>query len=1296
MKRSRRMLAPAIFGVAAIALVMTLGAGSAGAKKDGRPVDRVVLFSSDGMRPDLMEKYAKAGYMPTYRKLMKHGVTGDNGMVQAFPPNTGVGWYTMATGTYPSEHGSTNNTFFRSGDTFSNRTSFSGAGVLQADTIANAAERAGKKVAQIDWVGGAAANIDGPTVDFTNFYSNRGVLVGQVDTVEQQGSAFFGVTYQIATVVPAVGWTGVPLGDPAATPKETTWTINSTFAAQNPNRTYNVYFYDSVNGGGVNYDHAIVSPVGKTGASPSLDLEVGDFLPLRLTGANGLIGARAGQTVGHYIKLISLAPDASNFKLYDTSLARAIAKCGTVCNSLPAGGAGEDRLEKYIADNLLPWAAADFAPEEAGVVDEDTYIQQGRDLERAYSLQVINFILHDLQPNTDLAMVGYPFTDEVSHQFMGLVTPTDPDGSPNPCYDATPRFDDTECTPNTAHRVAIREGYIRSAYQDADEKLAITRELMGGNPTTFAGSDHGFAPQRYAVNATEVLNNATVHNTATNTEVSLHASNGSASNCAAAVTDLTKACWAGGTIQIYVNTTLPAGITYAAVRAAITSAFDNLTDPAKPTRPVISRIMQKEELRNVDGSDSLHPNRSGDVVVVTAPPYQSDAGTTDKEIFLSHFFGQHGYLPNLVDLKHNINMHATFVAGGPGFKHKKNVKGLRAIDIAPTLAFLMNIPGPQNARGRILYDILENTEDLTEVTILDISDYHGQLIPLSESADTLGPSFNIGGSAFLKKWFDIYEAEAALNKRDKGAPNVIEMAAGDSVGATPPISNFFGDVPTIEVMNMMGIDIDGLGNHNFDKGAAYMQHRLIDGEGAGGVPAQYPFVSANVVDASGNTPPEWSPSHVFTFEHGVKLGFVGFTNDDAPTLVAPGAFDPFVTPLPNSTAAVNAVAAKLSKNVDGIVAMGHLGATAGTLTDPTGPLVDLADHVTNVDAVIGDHTDQQVLTTGSNGVLTTENRSKGIRFTRVRLVIGPGKQGIVYKTADFHKPWDIGITPDTAIQAKIDFLNGLLAPIFNTEVGKSTVVIPRSDVCGPFFVPARVDGRACESLIGDLTTDAIRTKYGTDFALTNSGGLRADLTCPVGATDPNSGDFCPPAEYPIPDASGHYPITRGQVLGVLPFGNVAATLTINGAELKDYLETAVSSLPANGNGRFGQVSGLCFTFDIQAAPIGFTAAPTAIPGTGHRVLSAVRQAADGTCTGAAIDLTSGSTYKLATNDFTASGGDGYQNFKDRMTTQGILDQDLADYIAAQPGHLVSPAIQHRIHCTDSDPGTAPACPVNSP
>ena len=49
-----------------------------------------------------------------------------------------------------------------------------------------------------------------------------------------------------------------------------------------------------------------------------------------------------------------------------------------------------------------------------------------------------------------------------------------------------------------------------------------------------------------------------------------------------------------------------------------------------------------------------------------------------------------------------------------------------------------------------------------------------------------------------------------------------------------------------------------------------------------------------------------------------------------------------------------------------------------------------------------------------------------------------------------------------------------------------------------------------------------------------------------------------------------------------------------------------------------------------------------------------------------------------------------------MTTQDILDQDLADYLAVAPGGVISPAIQHRIHCTDSNPGGGVACPVGSP
>lgn len=1203
---------------------------------------KAIFFASDGMRPDLMEHYVADGAMPAYAALIAAGQRGDNGLVQAFPPNTGVGWYTLATGTYPGEHGSTNNTYFRSGESnFNNRTSFSALGTLQADTLAAAAERAGKKVAQIDWVGGANAGVSGPTVDFVNFFSTRGVLAAPLNPSEQAGAAAFGISYQVAGFAPVSGWLNVPPGDPAAPSQQTSLLVATTFGAQNPSRSYDIYIYDSVVDGTAMYDHALLvrSGAAKDGNQASVDLAVGDFKEIKLTGADGLIGARAGQTAGFYTKLITLAPDLSSFKLYFTSVERVIATCSTAaCMALPGGN-----LENYLANNMPTYISADFAPLEARIIDEDTYVQQGRDLQKAASNEYLRFILGTLQPDTDLAFVGYPVTDEFSHQFMGLITPTDIDGNPNPYYD------DLEGNGTPDNRTDIREGYIRSAYQGADEKLTLAQSFLPG-ATVFAASDHGFAPQWYAVNAAKVLSDASL-------QTPEQPSNCRAATGAAAV-NMAKACWAGGTAQIYVNTTLPAGTANAQVRTQIVNAFQNLTDSDHPGAQVVERVLLKEELRNVDGSDSLNPNRSGDVVVVLRPPYQFDAATPGQTIAFSQFFGQHGYMPELVDLPHNVNMHATFVAAGPGIAQSDiPLAGVRAIDLAPTLAFLLDIPGPQNARGRILYELTQNPGRYKEITVLNISDYHGQLVPLTEAADNLAApatnqSFAIGGAAFLKSWFDLYRAEAGGGS--------LTIAGGDSVGATPPISAFFGDTPTIEIMNMMGFDLDGLGNHNFDKGQAYLRNTLIH-------LASFPYISSNIIDANGKTPAEWKPSVVFDTFDGGKVGFVGFTNEDAPTLVFPGSFDPFhvASRLPIVQDEINRLR---NKGVKTIIVIGHDGATDGTLTNPTGPLIDLADQLTGVDALIGDHTNFQVMTTRPNGLLVTENLSKGVRFTRVRLVLDTKQKAVVYKTADFHKPWDIGMTPDPAIQARINDLNTQLTPILGTVIGSSNVEVLRSDACG------RADGRLCESLVGDTVTDAMRKVYssiGVEFAITNSGGLRDRLTCPQAG---GGTGFCP-AFTPPP-----YLITRGQILAVLPFGNVVVTLQLNGAELKTMLENGVSFMPA-AQGRFPQVSGLCFSYNIE-----FPA--------GSRVISAVRQAPDGSCTGAAIDLTAGSTYKIAENDFMSSGGDGYPYFVPRITTQDIMDQVVADYITASSP--IRPLIQGRIHCVDLNPGLGADCPPGSP
>jgi len=248
-RRSSRRL-PAVLVLAVLAALLATAAPapaspSAVAGAVAPPAERsAILFASDGMRPDLVDRFAASGDMPNMRELKRRGVQGRNGLTQGFPPNTGVGWYSLATGAWPGKHGSTNNTFHQTGTDFSRATSFSSAGVLQADSIASAAERAGRQVAQLDWVAGRQANIAGPTVDFTTFFSTRGVLAAPAVPDEQAGAARFGLSYQVAEFEPASGWSNVPTGDPATEPQQTTLTVSSTSAALNPNRVYDVYVFD--------------------------------------------------------------------------------------------------------------------------------------------------------------------------------------------------------------------------------------------------------------------------------------------------------------------------------------------------------------------------------------------------------------------------------------------------------------------------------------------------------------------------------------------------------------------------------------------------------------------------------------------------------------------------------------------------------------------------------------------------------------------------------------------------------------------------------------------------------------------------------------------------------------------------------------------------------------------------------------------------------------------------------------------------------------------------------------------
>ncbi|MEE9534744.1 MAG: alkaline phosphatase family protein, partial [Acidimicrobiia bacterium] len=318
------------FTMIILSLGLMLGVSLALAGQRAPIARSVIFFGSDGMRPDLMEQFAAEGVMPTYRKLMHKGVRGDNGLLPAFPPNTGVGWSSLATGAWPGTHGSMNNTFHVNGDQFGNRTSafqpftFDGA-VLQAETIAEAAENAGLSVAAVEWPASRNFPIVGPAVDFRSFHSARGVTGNYVRPSDDLAfAAPFFMDYDINALEAATGWTDVP---GSFSPALETVMIVRDFGFGRYN--HDVYIYDSTDDAAVNYDHALLVPFDesfsstKDGSTAVADLTEGEWADNKLLindGTGPFADPRDGWLAGMYVKLEELNDDASQFRLYHTSV----------------------------------------------------------------------------------------------------------------------------------------------------------------------------------------------------------------------------------------------------------------------------------------------------------------------------------------------------------------------------------------------------------------------------------------------------------------------------------------------------------------------------------------------------------------------------------------------------------------------------------------------------------------------------------------------------------------------------------------------------------------------------------------------------------------------------------------------------------------------------------------------------------------------------------------------------------------------------------------------------------------
>jgi 5'-nucleotidase len=508
-----------------------------------------------------------------------------------------------------------------------------------------------------------------------------------------------------------------------------------------------------------------------------------------------------------------------------------------------------------------------------------------------------------------------------------------------------------------------------------------------------------------------------------------------------------------------------------------------------------------------------------------------------------------------------------------------------------------------------------------ELQFLTVSDWHAQLDPLAVAG--VG---NVGGAAQLSAY---WQADRAAN------PNTLTLTAGDAFGASPPLSTFFDEEPAVLAMNLMGFDADTFGNHNFDKGVVFLQN-LID-------LAEFPYLSANLKNVGDNLTGV-QPFAIFDVG-GVKVAVIGLTNPEAPTLVFPGSFGTIqvTDPVP---AAQKARAAAKRAGAEIFVVICHLGVTGfdPTTNAPLGPLIDFATNVDGFDIIFGDHTDVQ-FTGVINNALVVENRSKGLTYARTKLQVDPHNRRVVARSVEFVTPLSATVTPDPAVVTLLAPFRTQLAAVFDRVIGLATDV----------FVRGGNIERRQEVAIGNLISDAIRLRYGTLLALTNSGGIRAPL----------------PSSYLPADTSlrrlstGYAPgppfdLVVGDVFSVLPFGNSIVTRTVTGTQLYLALENGVSRILADGtgtDGRFPQISGFRFTFHPLNPP-------------GSRVMSVVLD--DGTPI-----LPDSATYTFATNDFVNAGGDGYTMLADG---QGVTREVMADVVQQYIEGLgtITPTIEGRI------------------
>ena len=501
-----------------------------------------------------------------------------------------------------------------------------------------------------------------------------------------------------------------------------------------------------------------------------------------------------------------------------------------------------------------------------------------------------------------------------------------------------------------------------------------------------------------------------------------------------------------------------------------------------------------------------------------------------------------------------------------------------------------------------------------ELSIFSINDFHGHIQP--KSPVPLSPRLPDAQTGEIKPQAagGVAYLATVLDKLRSQRKNQVFVAAGDLIGASPQMSSLLKDEPTLSALGELGLAVSSLGNHDLDAGLPELM-RKSRGECANSgcvwpefKGASFPYLAANMFEIDSGK--RVLPSHVMKDIGGLKIALVGAVTRDTPKVIVPRSI--VGLRFADEADTLNALVPELrAAGAQVLVAIMHEGALYdGAANDPSyacaglkGRGVDIAKRLDPAYAIIISGHTHQAYTCKINGRLMVQAGSFGGWLTESRLTLDAS--GSVLDSQAINHPVLQGIhAPNPAFVALVQRAAALTTLARNKPVADLARGATRSAMA-PFG----------DSTLGNLVADAhlayAKKRGAVDIGLTNSGGIRADLTVEPGRT-----------------------VTLSDLFAIQPFSNDLIAMTITGAQLQELIRRQLPKRPgaatlqvsANLNYQWSQAEGA----DAKLESV--------------------------TVDGKPLDLTR--DYRVVVNNFMADGGNDLNIFKqgrDRMTVGPDID-----------------------------------------